>query len=78
MVTVDSKSTKKAAKEKPNVQKQRANVYLMMLIVSFMALVLACWLLWLELERYKFDYKAKDAIPVALMAQPVVQLVIDV
>lgn len=77
MVTVDAKSSKKPAKTKPDVQKQRANVYLMMLIVSFVALVLASVLLYLELERYKFDYRAKEAKPVALLSAPAVQLVID-
>ncbi len=42
------------------VQKQRATVYTMMLIGSFIALVLACVVLYLELQRYDFDIEAKD------------------
>jgi hypothetical protein len=34
------------------VQKQRFNVYTMMLIISFFALVTACVLLFLELSSY--------------------------
>jgi len=40
--------------------KQRATIYTMMLIVSFVALVLACVLMYLELKKYKFDIEAKD------------------
>ena len=43
----------------PPVQKQRINVYTMMLVVSFFALVTACILLWLELSSYnegKYPY----------------------
>ncbi len=41
------------------VQKQRINVYTMMLIVSFFALITACILLYLELSSYnegKYPY----------------------
>jgi hypothetical protein len=34
------------------VQKQRFNVYTMMLVLSFIAICTACTLLWLELESY--------------------------
>ena len=34
------------------VQKPRSDVYTMMLIVSFVALVISCILLYLELGRY--------------------------
>lgn len=40
------------------VQKQRLNVYTMMLILSFMAITTACVLLWMELWQYN---TAKDA-----------------
>ena len=33
-------------------QKPRANVYTMMLILSFVAVCIACVLLWLELQAY--------------------------
>ena len=32
--------------------KQRANVYTMMLILSFIAICIACTLLWMELTQY--------------------------
>ncbi|MCO6458034.1 MAG: hypothetical protein J5I93_22245 [Pirellulaceae bacterium] len=41
------------------MQKQRINVYTMMLILSFFALVISCVLLWLELSSYnegKYPY----------------------
>ena len=50
---------KKKKKSGP-VQKQKANVYTMMLIFSFLALVLACVLMYLELDRYGHDLKAKE------------------
>lgn len=34
------------------MQKQRLNVYTMMLILSFMAITTACILLWMELWQY--------------------------
>ena len=34
------------------VQKPRSNVYTMMLILSFIALLVACLVLWLEIEAY--------------------------
>jgi len=49
-----------AKKNKGPVQKQNASVYTMMLIFSFLALVLACVMLYLELERYKFDINADE------------------
>lgn len=36
----------------PIEQKQRANVYTMMLILAFAAICVACVLLWLELQEY--------------------------
>jgi uncharacterized membrane protein affecting hemolysin expression len=41
------------------VQKQKASVYTMMLICSFIALVLACLLMYMELQRYDFDFEAE-------------------
>lgn len=40
------------------VQKQRLNVYTMMLILSFLAIFTACILLWMELWQYNSN---KDA-----------------
>lgn len=40
--------------------KQRATIYTMMLIVAFVALVLACVMMYLELKEYKFDIEAKE------------------
>lgn len=36
----------------PPEQKQRANVYTMMLILAFVAICIACTVLWLELKEY--------------------------
>ena len=36
----------------PTEQKQLANVYTMMLIISFIALCAAVWLLYIELQQY--------------------------
>jgi hypothetical protein len=49
-----------AKKKKGPFQKQRASVYTMMLICSFLALVLGCVLMYLELKRYDFDMEAKE------------------
>jgi hypothetical protein len=38
--------------DEPVEQKQRANIYTMMLLLSFIALCVACTLLWLELQAY--------------------------
>tara|TARA_Y100001934_G_C12355013_1_gene777620 strand:+ start:227 stop:430 length:204 start_codon:yes stop_codon:yes gene_type:complete len=40
--------------------KQRANIYTVMLIVAFVALVLASVLMYLELKKYEFDIEAKE------------------
>ena len=40
--------------------KQRATIYTVMLIVSFVALVLASVLMYLELKKYDFDIEAKE------------------
>lgn len=40
------------AARQPRTQKPRSNVYTMMLIISFAAIVTACVLLWLRLQPY--------------------------
>ncbi len=40
------------APQQPRTQKPRSNVYTMMLIISFAAIVTACVLLWLRLQPY--------------------------
>jgi len=40
------------AAQQPRTQKPRSNVYTMMLIISFAAIVTACVLLWLRLQPY--------------------------
>ena len=40
--------------------KQRANIYTVMLIVAFVALVIASVLMYLELKKYEFDIEAKE------------------
>ncbi|MEO8496574.1 MAG: hypothetical protein ABI614_16020 [Planctomycetota bacterium] len=53
-----------AAVEAPK-QKQKTSVYTVMLFISFFAIVLACVLLWMELQQWG-DYpwwKTTEAIP---------------
>ena len=53
------------------VQKQRANVYTMMLIVSFLFIIIACMFLYMEMGSYHFkvkvppDFKAANVHPPA-------------
>lgn len=42
--------------EQPIEQKQRTNIYTVMLILSFIAICVACVLLYLELRVYSPDY----------------------
>ena len=42
-------------------QKPKANVYTMMMVVSLIAICIACFCLHLEMQEYKGDYKAKTA-----------------
>ena len=53
------KARARKPKVKPEYQKQRADVYTMMLVTSFLALVLGSVLLHLENERYNYDFEAK-------------------
>ena len=46
---------KRKKKQTGPLAKQKATVYTMMLIFSFLALVLACVLMYLELKEYDFD-----------------------
>jgi hypothetical protein len=46
------KSTGQELAKGPPEQKQQANVYTMMLIISFAAICVACGLLWAELQQY--------------------------
>ena len=57
-------SYKPEAVEAPK-QKQKTSVYTVMLFISFCAIVLACMLLWMELQMWG-DYpwwKTTEAIP---------------
>lgn len=45
-------------KTKGSQQKQRANVYTMMLIVSFLALSIGSFILYKQLEKYEWDREA--------------------
>jgi len=58
---VKAKKTKaKKPSAAPEFQKQRADVYTMMMIVAFLALTLGSVLLYLENERYNWDFKAEE------------------
>ncbi len=52
------------------VQKQRLNVYTMMLVISFIAMTIACILMYLELEKYGTYpwWDTKEADPVSFVA----------
>ena len=50
----------KKKKHKGPFQKQKASVYTMMIICAFLALLLASVLMYMELERYKWDTEAKE------------------
>ena len=45
----------------PAVEKQRANVYTVMLILSFLSICAACVCLYAEMKRYDMDFKANSA-----------------
>jgi len=54
-------------------QKQKTNVYTVMLFIAFVAIVVACVLLWMELQQWG-DYpwwRTTDAIPKAAAQLPV-------
>ena len=57
-----AKTSKAAAANLPRtpVNKQRFNVYTMMLLVSLFALITACTVLWLELDRFKDSPESKN------------------
>lgn len=44
------------------VVKQRASVYTMMLVVSFLCLALACVFLYFEMDRFEFMTKVPDGL----------------
>jgi len=47
------------------VEKQRANVYTVLLVLSLVAIVIACLCLYGEMSLYNFDFKAAGAkVPV--------------
>jgi hypothetical protein len=43
------------------VQKPRSDIYTTLLFLSFIAIVIACLCLWLEMRTYNFDFKASEA-----------------
>ena len=46
-------------------QKQRSNIYTMMLILSFLGICVACVLLWMELQEYgAFPWWKTSNIPI--------------
>jgi len=42
------------------VQKPRSNVYTTMLFLSFIAIIIVCLCLWLEMQAYNMDIKAAE------------------
>ena len=43
------------------VQKPKSDVYTSMLFLAFIAIVIACLCLWLEMRAYNMDIKANEA-----------------
>jgi len=43
------------------VQKPKSDVYTVMLIVSWLAIVISIAFLWVEMARYNYDYQATEA-----------------
>jgi hypothetical protein len=43
------------------VQKPKSDVYTTMLFLSFIAIIIACLCLWLEMRAYNMDIKANEA-----------------
>ena len=56
------------------VQKPKSNVYTMLLILSFFSICAACVCLYVEMDEYDYDLKAKEATlslpPKALPKEP--------
>jgi hypothetical protein len=57
------------SKSKGPQQKQRANVYTMMLIAAFIALCLGSAILYMHMERYNWEKEAKQP-PAASLLTP--------
>ena len=53
------------------VQKQRASVYTMMLVIAFMEIVVGCLALYLQMNVYQFKVKVPQAATVAATPQAV-------
>jgi hypothetical protein len=41
------------------VEKPKANIYTVLLVLSFIAIVIACLCLYLEMQAYNFEVKAR-------------------
>jgi hypothetical protein len=52
------------------VQKQRANVYSMMLILSLMFIMIGCLCLYLEMNTYQMKVKVPPAAKASAVPQP--------
>jgi len=61
------------------MQKQTANVYLMLLILAFLAQVIACMFLYFEMAEYNMEWKVPaDLKSSALTMTPSVHAPLDV
>ena len=61
------------------VRKQGMNIYTTLLILSFIAIVIACILLSMEMSRYGWDMKAQDTkLSAAQRPQPALYAQLDV
>ncbi len=52
------------------VQKQRANVYMMMLILAFLEIVVGCVFLYMEMNTYQFKVKVPGDAKVNSVQEP--------
>lgn len=55
------------------VQKQRANVYMMMLILAFLEIVVGCVFLYMEMNTYQFKVKVPQDAKMQSVPEPPVQ-----
>ena len=59
MSRLASKSAEAPEKRGVVVEKQKANIYTVLLILSFVAVLIGCLSLYLEMSAYSFEFKAR-------------------
>jgi hypothetical protein len=59
MSRLASKSAEAPEKRGVVVEKPKANIYTVLLALSFVAVVIGCLCLYLEMSAYNFEFKAR-------------------